>query len=61
MIKDKPLPVTTDWLEHLDLLSAIRLGVDGINSFKKLKDIMPIKLPQYFECGIKKILKIFKN
>ena len=61
MIKDKPLPVTTDWLEHLDLLSAIRLGVDGINSFKKLKDIMPIKLPQYFECGIKKDSEDFQK
>lgn len=54
IIKDKKLPTGTEWLEHLDLLSAIRLGIDGINSFKKIKDIMPAKLSQYFECGIKK-------
>lgn len=54
ILMDKNLPTGTEWLEHLDLLSAIRLGIDGINSFKKIDEFMPAKLSQYFECGIKK-------
>ena len=38
---DKNLPTGTEWLEHLDLLSAIRLGINGINSFKKINEFMP--------------------
>lgn len=54
LLKDKELPVGYEWLEHLDLLSAIRIGINGINSFKKMKEIMPNKLSQYFECGVRK-------
>lgn len=48
------LPTDTSWMEHLDLLSAIRLSPNGINSFKKMEEYMPEHLNMYFEKGIKK-------
>ena len=39
-------------MEHLDLLSAIRLGTKGINEFKKLEEYMPLRLSKYLVSGI---------
>lgn len=54
IIDDKKLPTDSSWMEHLDLLSAIRISPKGINSFKKMEVYMPEQLKKYFENGIKK-------
>lgn len=46
------LPIDDSWMEHLDLLSAIRLGAEGINKFKKLDEYMPSRLSKYLVSGI---------
>lgn len=38
------LPTDYAWMEHLDLLAAIRLSPSGIHSFKKLEEYIPEKL-----------------
>lgn len=48
------LPSTEDWLEHLDLLSAIRLGVKGIGTLKKIQELMAMRLSKYLVSGIEK-------
>ena len=53
IIDKKSLPANSSWMEHLDLLSAIRLSPKGINSFKKLEEYMPDQLKKYFETGFK--------
>lgn len=52
LLDHRQLPSTEDWMEHLDLLSAIRLGVEGINSFRKMKELMPMKLSKYLVSGV---------
>lgn len=53
IIENKCLPADSSWMEHLDLLSAIRLSSEGINSFKTLEEYMPEQLKNYFEAGFK--------
>ena len=53
IIDKKSLPANSSWMEHLDLLSAIRLSPKGIKSFKKLEEYMPERLKNYFEAGLK--------
>lgn len=53
MIGQTKLPIDDKWLEHLDLLSVIRLGIKDINSFKKVKDITPLIFSDFFIEGIK--------
>ena len=45
------LPLGQEWLDHLDILSAIRLGSFG--SLKKLEKFYPEILPGYVDVGIK--------
>lgn len=52
ILNDKNLPSGESWLEHLDILSAIRLGTKGVNKFKKMNDLMPQILNSYFQCGL---------
>jgi len=52
MLDHQKLPQGEDWMEHLDLLSAIRLGTKGINKFKKLEEYMPLHLSYYLVSGI---------
>lgn len=42
IINGHKLPYNNDWMEHLSLLSTIRLGTEGLNSFKKWKNIILI-------------------
>lgn len=62
ILDGKKLPVGENWLEHLDLLSAIRLGIKGINSFKKLEEYIPFLLSKYLVSGLEgnseKLMKI---
>ena len=53
IIENKCLPADSSWMEHLDLLLAIRISPEGINSFKKLEEYMPARLKNYFESGLK--------
>lgn len=46
------LPIDDSWMENLDLLSAIRLGVRNINSFKKFEEYIPSRLNKYLISGI---------
>lgn len=52
LLDGQKLPVGEDWMEHLDLLSAIRLGTKGFDEFIKLEDYMPLKLSNYLLSGI---------
>ena len=52
ILDGKKLPVGENWMEHLDLLSAIRLGTKGINTFKKLEEYVPSLLSNYLVSGI---------
>ena len=46
------LPTDNGWMENLDLLSAIRLGVQSINKFKKFDEYIPMQLKKYLVSGI---------
>lgn len=52
IIGNDKLPVDDSWLENLDLLSAIRLGVQKINTFKRFEDYIPSQLSKYLVSGI---------
>lgn len=48
----KTLPSNDDWMEHLDLLSAIRISPHNIAHFKKLDDFIPIMFRKYLVSGV---------
>lgn len=52
IIDNQRLPQGDNWMEHLDLLSAVRLGTKGINTFKKLEEYVPLHLSNYLVSGI---------
>lgn len=52
IIDNRSLPSGEDWMEHLDLLSAIRLGSKGISKFKSMDEIIPSLLSKYLISGI---------
>lgn len=51
------LPKGSEWLEHLELLSAIRIDSSGINSLKKFDEFIPLLLSDYLISGIDKTSK----
>lgn len=53
IINNNHLPNGIQWVENLDILSAVRLSPSGINSFKKLDEFMPKKLSMYIPMGVK--------
>lgn len=61
IIADRILPEGMTWLEHLDLLSAIRLGSRGLNKFKKFEEYIPSQLSQFFVLGIPKDSDEFRD
>jgi len=46
------LPNGSDWLDHLDILNAVRLSTIG--SLKKIQDYYPARLSGYVDTGIEK-------
>lgn len=52
LIGESELPIGYDWLEHLDLLSAIRIHPAGVSQFKKVEDYFLHKLQSYFRVGL---------
>ena len=53
ILSGKHLPEGSLWMEHLDLLSAIRISEPGLHHFKKLEDYIPNRFKVYLEAGIK--------
>lgn len=52
ILSGKQLPVEESWIEHLDLLSAVRINERGLHHFKKLEEYVPGQMKPYFETGI---------
>lgn len=52
IIGNSILPMKSDWLEHLDLLSIIRLSPKGIGSFRKLEDAIPNAFKKHMISGL---------
>lgn len=50
LIGDQPLPMGTDWIEHLDLLDVVRSH--SITSFRKFRDFYPERMPGYVCVGL---------
>ncbi|WP_276816753.1 LPO_1073/Vpar_1526 family protein [Segatella maculosa] len=44
IINDTELPVSTQWIENLDVLSAVRMGSSRIQSFKKMEEFLSNQL-----------------
>ena len=53
VLSGQQLPDDELWMEHLDLLSAIRISEQGIHHFKKMEEYIPERLKVYLEAGIK--------
>lgn len=52
MCGDSQLPIGTDWIEHLDILNAIR--IDQLISFRPLSEYYSEKFPGLIDVGIPK-------
>lgn len=53
IIGKQELPGGKKWMEHLDLLSVVRLTPISLGSFKKMKELKPEIFSKYFVSGIK--------
>lgn len=53
ILNDIELPVSTQWIENLDVLSAVRIAPSGIQSFKKMEEFLSNKLA-YLPMGIER-------
>ncbi|MDY4217645.1 MAG: LPO_1073/Vpar_1526 family protein [Prevotella sp.] len=53
ILNDIELPVGTQWIENLDVLSAVRIGSSGIRSFKKMEEFLSNQLA-YLPMGIER-------
>lgn len=54
------LPIGTQWIENLDVLSAVRISLSGIQSFKKMEDFLANKFT-YFPIGIERNSKEYNE
>lgn len=54
ILNDVELPVGEQWIENLDVLSAVRIGSSGIQSFNKMEEFLPNKLAEYLPIGIER-------
>ncbi len=61
IIESNKLPKDESWMENLDLLSAIRLGVRSLNKFKKFEEFIPSQLSKYLVSGIDENSKEFSE
>ena len=53
ILNDVELPVGEQWIENLDVLSAVRMGSSRIQSFKKMEEFLSNKLA-YLPMGIER-------
>lgn len=61
LLAESELPVGDKWLEHLDLLSVIRLGIRNINEFKKIRDLILLIFTNHLITGIQKDSEEYKT
>lgn len=52
IISGRQLPRGLSWIEHLDLISAIRISDKQLHHFKKIEEFTPVHYKHYFERGI---------
>ena len=52
ILNDVEFPVGKQWIENLDVLSAVRISSSGIQSFKKMEEFLPNELAKYLPIGI---------
>lgn len=52
IIDGRHLPSDPYWIDHLDLLAAVRLTPKGYQNFKKIEEYIPERLNKYFEVGL---------
>lgn len=60
IIGNEELPHGERWIEHLDLLSVVRLTPRSLGSFKKLSELKPQVFSKYFVSGVKEDSEEFK-
>ena len=46
---DGPLPLGVEWMDHLDILDAVR--IDQVNSLRAFREYYPSKMPGYLASG----------
>lgn len=61
IIGNEDLPQGERWIEHLDLLSVVRLTPKSLGSFKKLSKLKPQVFSKYFVSGVKEDSEEFKT
>lgn len=61
ILNDVELPVGEQWIENLDVLSAVRIGSSGIQSFKKMEEFLPNNLAKYLPIGIERNSKEYNE
>ena len=61
ILNDVELPVGKQWIENLDVLSAVRIGSSGIQSFKKMEEFLPNILAKYLPIGIERNSKEYNE
>lgn len=52
IIGGQELPNGKNWMEHLDLLSVVRLTPISLGSFQKIRELKPLVFSKYFVSGI---------
>lgn len=50
LIGDTPLPTDTSWIDHLDVLDAVRINT--VTSFRKYREMLPSRVPGYLTIGL---------
>ena len=61
ILNDVELPVGEQWIENLDVLSAVRISSSGIQSFKKMEEFLPNNLAEYLPIGIERNSKEYNE
>lgn len=60
IIGNKELPIGSRWIEHLDLLSVVRITPKSLGAFKKLSELKAQVFSKYFVSGVKEDSEEFK-
>lgn len=60
IIGNKELPIGSRWIEHLDLLSVVRITPKSLGSFMKLSELKAQVFSKYFVSGVKEDSEEFK-
>lgn len=52
LLNGHSLPLGEEWMEHLDILSAIRMNAKGIGAFNKMESFIPKVMDKFFVTGL---------